>query len=154
MAKHWIKINRSNLINRPAIATVFAYFLLYLHFCVIYFILHPVVFRASRLYSFCSYLLFFLFIWCHSIWWLSVFFFFFLHLNILQVCNFILGLEHGNCVFLFVLLIKVRCLLQKMCLVSYRYAIDLKWKWKQNATDINKVFKSEGKWEGKLQRSL
>ncbi len=48
-------MNRSNLINRPAIATVFAYFLLYLHFCVIYFILHPGVFRASRLYSFCSY---------------------------------------------------------------------------------------------------
>ncbi len=33
----------------------------------------------------------------------------FLHLNILYVCYFILGLKHGNCVFLFVLLIKVPC---------------------------------------------
>ncbi len=43
------------MINRPAIATVFAYFLLNLHFCVIYFILHPGVFRASRLNYFCSF---------------------------------------------------------------------------------------------------
>ncbi len=41
--------------------------------------------------------------------------FLFLHLNILQVYHFILGLYHGNGVFLFVLLIKVPCLLQKMC---------------------------------------
>ncbi len=72
------------MINRPAIATVFAYFLLYLHFYVIYlYSVPPGFIRFALIRSFSYSFGATAFDDCQ---------FFFLHLNLLYVCNFILGL--------------------------------------------------------------
>ncbi len=70
---------------------MFAYFLLYLRFCVIYFILHPVVFVPPGFIRF-ALIRSFSYSFGATGFDDCQFFFFFLHLNILQVCNFILGL--------------------------------------------------------------